>query len=52
MLQKVVCIALPGMAHFEFGTITEVFGIESFIREQDRTAAPLPETDLFAGLRD
>jgi LmbE family N-acetylglucosaminyl deacetylase len=30
---------------------TEMFGVESFIREQDRTAAPLPETDLFAGLR-
>ena len=29
----------------------EVFGVESFIREQDRTAAPLPEIDLFAGLR-
>ena len=29
----------------------EVFGVESFIREQDRTAAPIPEVDLFAGLR-
>ena len=29
----------------------EVFGVESFIREQDRTAAPIPELDLFAGLR-
>ena len=29
----------------------EVFGVESFIREQDRTAAPIPEIDLFAGLR-
>jgi LmbE family N-acetylglucosaminyl deacetylase len=29
----------------------EVFGVESFIREQDRTAAPVPEFDLFAGLR-
>jgi LmbE family N-acetylglucosaminyl deacetylase len=29
----------------------EVFGVESFIREQDRTAAPTPEVDLFAGLR-
>jgi len=28
MLQKIVCIALPGMAHFEFGTICEVFGID------------------------
>jgi len=30
----------------------EVFGVESFIRQQDRTAAPLPEIDLFAGLRE
>jgi LmbE family N-acetylglucosaminyl deacetylase len=29
----------------------EVFGQESFIRVTDRTGAPLPETDLFAGLR-
>ena len=29
----------------------EVFGVESFIREHNRTAAPVPETDLFAGLR-
>ena len=29
----------------------EVFGVESFIREQDRTAAPTPEVDLFTGLR-
>jgi LmbE family N-acetylglucosaminyl deacetylase len=29
----------------------EVFGSESFIREQDHTSAPLPEDDLFAGLR-
>jgi len=29
----------------------EVFGVESFIRAQDRTAAPVPELDLFAGLR-
>ena len=29
----------------------EVFGIESFIRASDRTGAPLPEDDLFAGLR-
>jgi transcriptional regulator GlxA family with amidase domain len=28
VLQKIVCIALPGMAHFEFGTICEVFGID------------------------
>jgi LmbE family N-acetylglucosaminyl deacetylase len=29
----------------------EVFGRESFIRAQDRTGAPVPETDLFAGVR-
>jgi len=29
----------------------EVFGAESFIREQNRTTAPVPESDLFAGLR-
>jgi LmbE family N-acetylglucosaminyl deacetylase len=29
----------------------QVFGRESFIRVIDRTGAPVPETDLFAGLR-
>ncbi|HKA03132.1 MAG TPA: PIG-L family deacetylase [Acidimicrobiales bacterium] len=29
----------------------EVFAMESFIRDADRTGAPLPEHDLFAGLR-
>ncbi len=29
----------------------EVFGEETFIRERDRTRAPVPETDLLAGLR-
>jgi LmbE family N-acetylglucosaminyl deacetylase len=28
-----------------------VFGRESFIRASDTTGAPVPETDLFAGLR-
>jgi hypothetical protein len=28
-----------------------VFGEETFIRAVDRTGAPVPETDLFAGLR-
>jgi transcriptional regulator GlxA family with amidase domain len=28
VLKKIVCIALPGMAPFEFGTICEVFGID------------------------
>jgi LmbE family N-acetylglucosaminyl deacetylase len=30
---------------------TEMMGIETFVRVQDTTGAPLPETDLFAGLR-
>ena len=30
---------------------TELMGVETFVRIQDTTAAPLPETDLFAGLR-
>jgi LmbE family N-acetylglucosaminyl deacetylase len=30
---------------------TEAFGFETFIRATDTTGAPLPETDLFAGLR-
>jgi LmbE family N-acetylglucosaminyl deacetylase len=28
-----------------------VFGYETFIRASDSTAAPVPENDLFAGLR-
>jgi transcriptional regulator GlxA family with amidase domain len=28
MLRKIVCLALPGMAPFEFGVICEVFGID------------------------
>ena len=28
MLRKIVCLALPGMAQFEFGTICEVFGVD------------------------
>ncbi|TFC90397.1 MULTISPECIES: helix-turn-helix domain-containing protein [Cryobacterium] len=28
MLRKVVCVALPGLAPFEFGVICEVFGID------------------------
>ena len=31
---------------------TEVMGIETFSRVGDRTGTPLPEDDLFAGLRD
>ncbi len=33
------------------GIIEEAFGYEYFIRAVDTTGAPLPETDLFAGLR-
>ncbi len=29
----------------------QVFGRESFIRAMDKTGAPVPETDLFAGIR-
>jgi LmbE family N-acetylglucosaminyl deacetylase len=29
----------------------EVFGRESFIRAMDRTGTPVPEDDLFAGIR-
>ena len=30
---------------------TELMGIETFVRVRDTTGAPLPEQDLFAGLR-
>jgi LmbE family N-acetylglucosaminyl deacetylase len=30
---------------------SEAFGFENFVRAYDRTGAPIPETDLFAGLR-
>jgi LmbE family N-acetylglucosaminyl deacetylase len=33
-------------------SFAEVFGIETFIRAEDRTGALLPEDDLFAGLQD
>jgi LmbE family N-acetylglucosaminyl deacetylase len=33
------------------GLAVEVFGRESFIRATDRTGAPVPEEDLFAGIR-
>jgi hypothetical protein len=29
----------------------QVFGWESFIRAMDRTGTPVPEDDLFAGIR-
>lgn len=28
----------------------QLFGVETFVRRQDSTGAPLPETDLFAGI--
>ncbi|MEU4222241.1 PIG-L family deacetylase [Actinoplanes sp. NPDC026623] len=30
---------------------TELMGVETYVRVRDRTGAPLPEDDLFAGLR-
>ena len=30
--------------------LTELMGVETFVRVHDTTGAPLPETDLFAGL--
>ncbi|MCG5472694.1 PIG-L family deacetylase [Micromonospora sp. LAH09] len=30
---------------------TELMGVETFVRVRDRTGAPIPEDDLFAGLR-
>jgi LmbE family N-acetylglucosaminyl deacetylase len=33
------------------GIATEAFGLESFIRADDSTGTPLPENDLFTGLR-
>ena len=31
--------------------LADIFGVEAFIRAHDRTGAPVPEDDLFAGLR-
>jgi transcriptional regulator GlxA family with amidase domain len=39
MLQKIVCVTLPGLAPFEFGVICEVFGI-------DRSAQGGPSFDF------
>jgi len=33
------------------GLFDQIFGVESFIRHLDRTGEPVPEADLFAGLR-
>jgi LmbE family N-acetylglucosaminyl deacetylase len=32
--------------------LTELMGVETFTRVQDDTGSPVPEDDLFAGLRD
>jgi len=37
--------------HIPDDAVAEVFAKETFIRAEDRTGAPLPEDDLFAGLR-
>ena len=36
---------------FPDDAFADVFGVETFIRAEDRTGAPVPEDDLFAGLR-
>jgi LmbE family N-acetylglucosaminyl deacetylase len=36
---------------FPDDAFADVFGVETFIRDLDTTGAPLPEDDLFAGLR-
>ena len=41
----------PGSAKFPADIAEATFGRESFIRASDSTGAPLPEDDLFAGLR-
>jgi LmbE family N-acetylglucosaminyl deacetylase len=38
-------------AHLPTEAFGPIFGEESFIRAHDTTGAPLPEADLFAGLR-
>ena len=41
----------PGSARSRRSSPRSVFGFEHFIRVRDTTGAPVPETDLFAGLR-
>jgi len=36
---------------FPSDAFADVFGVETFIRARDRSGAPVPEDDLFAGLR-
>jgi LmbE family N-acetylglucosaminyl deacetylase len=43
------------MANFDFlkmdqDLVRAAFGVEHFVRRFDRTGAPVPETDLFAGV--
>ena len=38
-------------AHLPTEAFEALFGEETFIRAHDTTGAPLPETDLFVGLR-
>jgi LmbE family N-acetylglucosaminyl deacetylase len=43
------------MANFDFlkmdqDLVKAAFGVEHFVRRFDRTGAPLPESDLFAGI--
>ncbi|RQP12381.1 MAG: helix-turn-helix domain-containing protein [Microbacteriaceae bacterium] len=45
MLQKVACLAIPGMAPFEFGVVCEVFGI-------DRSAMGGPAFDFTVAAAD
>ena len=45
MLKKVVCLALPGTAPFEFGVVCEVFGI-------DRSEAGGPRFDFTIATAD
>jgi LmbE family N-acetylglucosaminyl deacetylase len=33
------------------GVFKQVFGVESFVRAHDTTGSPIPENDLFAGIR-
>jgi LmbE family N-acetylglucosaminyl deacetylase len=40
-----------GLLRLPTDVFANVFGTEAFIRVQDRTGAPVPEEDLFAGLR-
>ena len=45
-------IAESWFSHIPAAAFAIAFGNQNFIRAYDTTGAPLPETDLFAGLRD